>query len=322
MQTIVVTGALGLIGSMLVKKLSALQVKVILVDIRSTPHNPVGINILNYPVLRDVIKNCTGVIHLAAVSRVIWGEEHPQLCTDINVKGTKNIIDACIKSPKKPWLIYASSREVYGQQTTFPVSEECIFMPHNHYAKSKMQAENLVNAAKKAGLQVSTLRFSNVFGGVSDYAERVVPAFCVNALNNLPLQVNGADALLDFTYVEDVVKGITQAAQYLSIQHDSLPAMHFTTGKATSLLELAKLVVKLCNSASDIIVKPKHALYPSKFYGDYSRANALLGWQPDHDVQSGVIHYVNQLKANTAKLIFSTKGSTNENFESYSWLSA
>jgi dTDP-glucose 4,6-dehydratase len=303
MQTIVVTGAVGLIGSTLINRLKALKVNIIPVDIRLAPHNPVGVNILNYPAVKKIMNNCTGVIHLAAISRVIWGEEDPTLCTTVNVEGTKNIINACIESATKPWLIYASSREVYGQQAAFPVSEECTFMPHNHYAKSKLAAENLVNAAKKAGLQVSLLRFSNVFGGLYDYVERVVPAFCFNALNNLPLQVNGADSLLDFTYVEDVAKGIIQTVQYLSSHDDSLPAMHFATGHATSLLELAELVVDLCSSASDIIVKPKDALYPSKFYGDYTRANSLLGWQPDHDVKKGVTKYLTQLKANTANII-------------------
>ena len=322
MQTIAVTGALGLIGSTLITALNKLNINVLPIDIRATLTNPVGVNILDYPVLQDIVNNCTGIVHLAAISRVIWGEEDPFLCRQVNVEGTKNIIKACINSPTKPWLIYASSREVYGQQTTFPVSEDCQLVPHNYYAKSKIEAETLVSEAKNAGLQVAKLRFSNVFGGLSDYAQRVVPAFCFNALNNLPLQVYGADSSLDFTYVIDVVKGITQTIEFLSSQAESLPAIHLTTGNATSLLDLAELVLHLCESKAEVIVKPKDTIYPSQFYGDYTRAKSLLGWQPEHTMKSGLTQYLANLKANTAKLHSLNMVSINENFKSHSWLSA
>lgn len=321
-QTILITGGQGLIGSTLIKILDELNIDYKAIDIRISPSNPIGTNILNYNPLKKLIDNCIGVVHLAAISRVIWGEENPQLCRKVNVDGTKNIIDACLASPNKPWLIYASSREVYGQQATFPVSEGCIFRPHNHYAKSKIDAESLVNDAKNSGLQASILRFSNVFGGLCDYSERVVPAFCYNALNNLPLRVNGGDSLLDFTYVDDVVKGIIQVIKLLSIQNESLPPIHFTTGKATSLLELANLAVGLCNSSSDVVLKPKDYIYPSKFYGDNTRAKSLLGWQPEYDARSGVQKYLEKLKSKTAILYPSIMVGTYENFKSDTRLSA
>lgn len=307
MQTIGVTGALGLIGSTLIRKLNTRNVNVIPIDIRCGPLNPNGIDILDTSAIQQAINYCDGVIHLAAISRVIWGEENPALCTQVNVEGTRNIVDACLRAANKPWLIYASSREVYGQQDTFPVSETCVFKPHNHYAKSKMAAEKIVNAAKEAGLRSAIVRFSNVFGGFPDNTERVVPAFCLQALKHLPLHVNGADSLLDFTYVEDVVKGIIQTIAWLTLQNESLPAIHFVTGKATSLLELARLVTNLCHSESEIIVKPKDTLYPAKFYGDYTRAQSLLGWQPEHDVHSGIIKYLAQLRANSAALSHSNR---------------
>ncbi|MEI6188046.1 MAG: NAD(P)-dependent oxidoreductase [Alphaproteobacteria bacterium] len=322
MKKILITGALGLIGSTLNNLLNDEGYVVCPIDIRADPTNLSPNNILDFNHIKKMIKGCVGVVHLAAVSRVIWGEENPWLCRKVNVDGTKNIINACLESPIKPWLIYASSREVYGQQNIFPVQEDCTFRPHNHYAKSKIDAEKLVNDARDRGLQTTTLRFSNVFGGLCDYSERVVPAFCSNSLKGLPLQVNGGDSLLDFTYVDDVVKGIIQVIKLMSTQNESLPAIHFTTGKATSLLELANLTVQLCNSSSDIILKQKDSIYPSKFYGNYTRAKSLLGWEPKYNIRVGILNYLEKLKNNTAILYPSTMVRINENFESDTWLSA
>ena len=322
MQKILITGSSGLIGSTLTNLLYEQGYDVCAIDIRTNPGNQNPINILDIPNVNLMVKECVGVVHLAAVSRVIWGEENPWLCRKINVDGTKNIINACLESPTKPWLIYASSREVYGQQDTFPVNEDCTFRPHNYYAQSKVDAENLVNDARNSGLKTTILRFSNVFGGLCDYSERVIPAFCDNSLKGLPLQVNGGDSLLDFTYVDDVVRGITQVIKLMSTQNESLPSIHFTTGKATSLLELANLAVELCNSSSDIILKQKDSIYPSKFYGDYSRAKALLGWQPEYNIKTGILNYLEKLQNKTAKLYPSIMVSINENFESNTWLSA
>lgn len=322
MRKVLITGALGLIGSTLTNLLNNQGSVVYPVDIRMDTTNLNPINILDTYRMKKMIQGCDGVIHLAAISRVIWGEQNPQLCRQVNVDGTRNIIEACLESPNNPWLIYASSREVYGQQDTFPVNEDCTYRPHNHYARSKIDAENLVNQAQEKGLQTSILRFSNVFGGLSDYSERVVPAFCSNALNGSPLYVNGGDSLLDFTYVDDVVKGIIQVIKLMTMQNESLPAIHFTTGKATSLLELANLAVSLCNSSSEIILKQKDSIYPSKFFGDYTRANSLLGWQPEYDMKTAILEYLEKLKTNIAILYPSTMVGINENFESDTRLSA
>lgn len=321
-KKILITGALGLIGSTLTNLLNDQGYTLCPIDVRVDQTNLNPINILDIRSIKKIIQGCLGVVHLAAVSRVIWGEENPQLCRQVNVDGTRNIINACLESPNKPWLIYASSREVYGQQDVFPVQEDCTFRPHNHYAKSKIDAENLVNDARDRGLQTTILRFSNVFGGLGDYSERVVPAFCSNALNGTPLQVNGGDSLLDFTYVDDVVKGIIEVIKLMTMQNESLPAIHFTTGKATSLLELANLAVSLCNSSSEIILKQKDSIYPSKFFGDYTRANSLLGWQPEYDMRTAILEYLEKLKTNIAILHPSTMVGINENFKSDTRLSA
>ena len=65
-----------------------------------------------------------GVIHLAAVSRVVWGQKNPELCWETNVTGVQNVLDAAREASSRPWVISASSREVYGEAEHLPVSED------------------------------------------------------------------------------------------------------------------------------------------------------------------------------------------------------
>jgi nucleoside-diphosphate-sugar epimerase len=88
------------------------------------------------------------------------------------------------------------------------------------------------------------------------------------------------------------------------------------------LLELANLAVELSNSSSDIILKPKDSIYPSRFCGDYSRAKSLLGWQPTHYIKEGIAKYIKELTAEVAKVHHLNMVHVNENFKSYSRISA
>ena len=181
MSRILVTGSAGLIGRKLVQSLKSSGSDVVEFDsVHETAHSSYG-DILNKEHIAQKIRGCHGIVHLAALSRVIWGEKFPSLCQFVNQLGTKNLLDEALDLPQKPWFLYASSREVYGEQEILPVREEAKLAPLNVYAKTKVYAENLVGKAGERGLPTSILRFSNVFGGVQDHKDRVIPAFCLGA---------------------------------------------------------------------------------------------------------------------------------------------
>ncbi|MFP3028459.1 MAG: NAD-dependent epimerase/dehydratase family protein, partial [Wolbachia sp.] len=101
---ILITGAAGLIGSTLVKKLENQGHEVISCDIRFRD-NP--LSFFSEDIV-PLLAQCTGIIHLAAISRVIHGELYPTLCQKINVDGTMRFLGLCKSLPNKPWFIYAS----------------------------------------------------------------------------------------------------------------------------------------------------------------------------------------------------------------------
>lgn len=291
---ILITGSEGLIGSSLSTALSRLGITVLGFDNKLEPHHLCYGDILNYEQVTEAVNDVDGVIHLAAVSRVVFGEKNPKLCWDTNVEGTKHVLEATLASSKKPWVLYASSREVYGNQKELPVKETAPLFPVNIYGDSKVAAEQAVESATKRGLKASVVRFSNVFGSVSDYHDRVIPAFCLAAANGTRIRIDGKDNLFDFTYIDDVVQGVLSYICHLNKSNEFLPPIHFTMGQATSLGEAAFYAQQAVEHPIEIIEAPPRDYDVARFYGDPSRAETLLNWKPCVGVQEGMRRLIHQ----------------------------
>jgi len=291
---VLITGSEGLIGSFLSTALLRLGISVVGFDHKLEPHHSQYGDILNYEQVNKAMQDVEGVVHLAAVSRVVFGEKNPKLCKDTNVEGTKHILEAALSSPKKPWVLYASSREVYGQQKELPVKETAPLIPVNIYGESKIAAEQAVQRAAQRGLKGSIMRFSNVFGSVHDHRDRVIPAFCLAAANGTRIRIDGKDNLFDFTYIDDVVQGIISFMYHLSHTHEPLPPIHFTMGQATSLAEAASFAEQASQHPIEIVEAPSRNYDVARFYGDPSRAETLLNWKPCVGVQEGMRRLIHQ----------------------------
>lgn len=303
-KKILVTGHCGLIGSSIFPKLKNNGFIVKGLDICSPVESFKG-DIKNAERINREIEDCDGVIHLAAVSRVIFGEQYPELCRATNIDGLKNIINATQLSKKKPWLIFASSREVYGHPKTLPADENSLFMPINIYGRTKVTGEELVtDAIENNGLRASIVRFSNVFGKTTDHFDRVVPAFAKAAVLGKPLRVDGMDHTFDFTYIDDVVKGIYALVEAMEKRKELLPPIHFVSGVPTTLGELAKMAVEIASSNSEIITAPPRSYDVAKFYGCPKRAEKYLNWTTQTSVRDGLSKLINafQIELKTKKV--------------------
>lgn len=293
---LLITGSKGLIGSALCNDLRLLGIEVLGLDIRWSPEHSEYGDVLNFQLINGLAKKVDGIVHLAGVSRVIFGERNPDLCWKTNVEGTKNVIESAIDSPTHPWIIYASSREVYGEQHHLPVEESAPLQPVNVYGESKVEAESIILAARNKGLSTAVLRFSNVYGSTSDHEDRVIPAFCYAAAFGKEIRVEGKNNLFDFTYIEDVINGILSTICYLSTQSPPLPPIHLTTGVPTSLKQIAEIAFVAGGKRSRVVEKPSRSFDVAKFYGDTKRAKELLGWCACVDIQSGMHRLINRYR--------------------------
>jgi len=189
-------------------------------------------------------------------------------------------------------LGFSSSREVYGQPELLPATEDAPLRPVNVYGRSKVEGELLVAEAQRAGLRACTIRLSNVFGSTSDHADRVVPAFARAAALGAELRVDGLGHTFDFTHIDDVTRGIVALIGLLAAGGSPPAPIHFVSGRPTTLEELANLAVGLGQAGSSIRPAAPRNFDVARFFGDPSRAKALLGWRPLVRLEDGLARLV------------------------------
>lgn len=285
-MTILVTGSSGLIGRRLCTSLKKKGVPVKEFDLCGMDTDYGDITCIEN--LEKTMPGCTGIVHLAAVSRVVWGQKNPDLCWNTNVSGTDNLLKVASHQTHKPWILFSSSREVYGQASALPVSENAQLLPINIYAKSKAQGETLVLNARQHGLQTAVVRLSNVYGCTKDHADRVVPAFARAAAEGKTMRIEGSDHTFDFTHVDDVVRGLNTLIHKLQSGDRGLPVMHLLTGKPTTLKFLAEQCIRLGQPGACYHETDPRDYDVKSFYGNPLLAQNVLGWKSAITLQAGL----------------------------------
>jgi nucleoside-diphosphate-sugar epimerase len=299
---VLITGGAGFIGSSLVRELMSDGFEPIVYDCKDSETsrrviddgNAVRGDVRDFGRLRRIVQSIDGIIHLAAVSRVVWGYEHPLKCVDTNIQGTANVLEAARQSSKKPWVIYGSSREVYGEPEDLPVPESAQKKVVNVYGMTKIAGENLCRQYhRNYGLSVGILRFSNVYGGVHDHLDRVIPKFIIQSLKNEEITIHGGMQVFDFTHISDTLEGILKLMSILDSNNESyFEDFHILTGKPTSLQQLVKIIQEATQNRSDIIYGPARTYDVERFYGDPAKATNLLGYTAKTSIEEGIARYV------------------------------
>lgn len=291
---ILITGSEGLVGAALRATLNARGVDVTGLDLRGSGGDEGDVQDADR--VRDAVVGCDGIVHLAAVSRVVWGERDPQACQDVNVGGLRNVIAAAEDQVRRPWLIFSSSREVYGQPDRLPVAEDAPLRPVNVYGRTKVEGERLVEDARGRGLPAAIVRLSNVYGSTRDHADRVIPAFARAATLGEPLRVEGDAHTFDFTHIDDTVRGIVALIRVLEDGKAPSP-IHLLTGQPFTLGQLAALAVELAGSGAPIVDATPRSFDVSHFHGDPARAQKLLGWASRMELRHGMARLIDDFRA-------------------------
>ena len=292
-----ITGGNGLIGSHLAEKLIDRGDSVTLLDLvfdsntKGFSCEKVKADIRNYGATAKAIEGKDAVFHFAAVSRVVWGQQDPQDCWFTNTMGTVNVLEACRKPKNKPTVFYASSREVYGEPKSFPVTESHPKNPKSVYGASKVAAETAVSSYYyMMHLDSVIFRFSNVYGSERDQLKRVIPKFMIQALKNEDITLYGGDQILDFTFIDDTVSGILAA--YTAALEGSKSIIgqdfHFVTGRGVSVSELSEMIVKVANSKSRIERIQEKDFDVMKFIGDPTKSTEVLGFKAKVKLEDGL----------------------------------
>jgi nucleoside-diphosphate-sugar epimerase len=291
-MTILITGSSGLIGRHLTPSLLSSGFPIRQFDIARFPSEDVR----HEGAVRKALDGVSGVVLLAAVSRVIRAENDPAACISTNVGALRGVLRLCLEQKRRPWVLFASSREVYGDAKRFPVCESAPLQPVNLYARSKVKGEALVRAASEAGLMANIFRLSSVYGCPLDHRDRVTMAFAGAAAWGGRIRLEGRDNTFDFTSVQDVVRGLTQLVK-ATAAGEILPPIHFVSGKGTTLADLARMA---CEHARRPVITedaPPRAFDVARFVGDPGRAQTFLGWRTSIDIKDGLPALIGELAA-------------------------
>lgn len=289
MSRVMVTGGAGFIGREVARELARRNYKarvfdLVETDIKEADCSYTG-SILDPYELSRAMRGCDYVIHLAAALGVQRTENNRLECLFINIQGTVNVLEACIKEKIKK-IIFVSSSEVYGEQKIQPITEDAPLNPKSNYAISKIVGEEYARAYFETyGLKYNIVRLFNVYG--EDQREDfVMIRFIKNILkNNAPLIYGKGEQIRSFCYVEDATRGIVDALfrplsqQIFNIGNDAEPI---------TIKELAYKVIEISNKS----LRPKFVSYKNS---DRDSDRDIIKRTPSIDKAKKILNYKPQV---------------------------
>ena len=305
-EKVLVTGGAGCIGMPVCNGLLKRGVEVVLFDlyeqinvVKDQINDKIEIfygSILDESSLREAIRGCDGVIHLAAYLGVRRTEINSLRCLDININGTKKVLDAAIHAGTQK-IIFASSSEVYGEPLKNPIREEDITQGKSVYAVSKLAGEELVKAyhAEFETLNFTVLRYFNTYGPYQ-IAQFVIPKFIRNVLNDKPPVIYGDGRQeRSYNFSEDTARGTVDA---LFSQEANNTTMNIGNSNALiSLKDLGELVIKICGKQNELEINIKNSFENTdrtakrEIYQRYcstKRAKEIIGYEPKISLEEGI----------------------------------
>jgi UDP-glucose 4-epimerase len=294
MAKILVTGGAGFIGSNLVDSLIAKGHEITIID-NLTTGSKKNVNSKAKFVVKDIRDDLNSlfsegsfdyVFHLAAQANVRKSLENPKEDASINILGSLNIIDNCVKHKVKKIIFSSTGGAIYSKYAKLPCHEESEIKPESPYGLAKFSVENYLRIIKNTyGLDYCILRYSNVYGPRQDAKGEagVVSIFIDRLLKGEDLLVFGdGEQTRDFIYVKDVVN-----ANVLAMEKNLSDVFNVGTGKEISVNELAKMLLKITGKKAKIVhgIAITGELLRNALNADKLRKK---GWSNEYTLENGL----------------------------------
>jgi UDP-glucuronate decarboxylase len=296
---ILLTGAAGFLGSHISKKLIDNDHEVIGLDDLSTGSIKNIEQIINHPnysfIEHDVRipyqAKVDAVLNFACPASPVNYQKDPVRTIETNFLGMINLLHLANETGAR--IIQASTSEIYGDPTQSPQKESYWGNVNpigirSCYDEGKRAAETLCfDYRRQYNLDARLIRIFNTYGPNMAIGDgRVVSNFIVQALRNEPINIYGdGKQTRSFCYVSDLVEGI-----YKLLQLDKNPETPINLGNPNefTILELAKIVIEITNSKSEIVNNPLPLDDPKQRCPDISLAKSTLNWKPTIELREGI----------------------------------
>ncbi len=313
---VLITGVAGFIGSNLADHLLSNGIKVTGIDnfddfydravkeknIAAALNNPaftfIELDITNKEALKSVKFNGEVVVHLAAKVGVRPSISHPESYINNNITGTQLILDWMLANGKKK-MVFASSSSVYGNNKKVPFAEtDNVNEPISPYAFTKKSCELLNHAYFKIhGMSFINLRFFTVYGK-RQRPDLAIHKFVKQIINGDPIQIYGeGNTGRDYTYVDDIVNGITSAINLLQAAEPAVyEIVNLGNSNPVTILELVNKISGTLNIEPTLNYLPAQAGDVEFTFADISKANKLLNYHPATPLETGLQNFVTWFK--------------------------
>lgn len=246
-----------------------------------------GGDVLHTDILEAATQGVDCVFHLAALW-LLHCHDYPRSAFEVNVRGTFNVLEACVKNGVKR-LVYSSSASVYGDAVTTPMEEDHPFNNRTFYGATKIAGEQMARAfAQRYGLNYVGLRYMNVYGPRQDYKGAYVVVI-MKMLDRLdrglaPVIYGDGTQTYDFVYVEDVARANVLAAQ--SSVTDEF--FNVGTGKGTTIRELTDRILKITGAELKPVFEPQGTTFVTQRIGSARKAQERLGFRASVGLEEGL----------------------------------
>jgi CDP-glucose 4,6-dehydratase len=301
-----VTGATGVVGSWLVKRLvhEGAYVVALIRDwdpqselIRSGDVSRISVINGRLECHADVERainehEIDTVFHLGAQTIVGTALRNPLPTFESNIRGTYHVLEACrVHSDLVKRIVVASSDKAYGEADVLPYTENMPLNGRHPYDVSKSCTDLIAKTyAHTYGLPVSIARCGNIYGGGDLNWSRIVPGTIRSLFNNeRPVLRSDGKSIRDYLYVQDVIDAYLRLAEGTTEPEICGEAFNFSPETQVSVLEITRKIQQVMNRTDlePVILNNAKAEIKDQ-YLDSSKAGRLLGWLPRYDMESGL----------------------------------
>jgi CDP-glucose 4,6-dehydratase len=300
-----VTGATGLVGGWLVRRLLEQGAEVVCLVRDWVPQSELVSSRLieKVRVVRGDVRDgkelerilgeyeIESVIHLAAQTIVGIANRNPISTFETNIAGTWSLLEACRRSPKVKSIVCASSDKAYGSSDTLPYGEDTPLQGKHPYDVSKSCSDLITNTyGVTYGLPVVTTRCGNFFGGGDLNWNRIVPGTIRSVLRGeRPVIRSDGEFVRDYFYVEDGAAVYTLLAEKIAADPKLAgEAYNFSNEQQITVNQLVGRILKLMGSNLEPIVKNEASNEIRLQYLSAAKAKRAFGWKPLYSIDESL----------------------------------
>ncbi len=309
-RPVLVTGASGLLGGWLVRRLLNAGARLVCLVRDRTPNpevvppdllrqaNLVHGDIRDQVLLEQALnKNqIDTVFHVAAQAIVGVANRTPVPTFETNVQGTWCLLEACRRNPAIRQVIVTSSDKAYGEHPTMPYREDMALAGLHPYEVSKACADRIATSyGKSFGLPVSVTRCGNFFGGGDMNWNRIVPGTIKSIYQaKRPIIRSDGQFIRDYLYADDAAAAHMHLARALA-EDRSLAgeAFNFSHEVRMTVVDLVEKITQLMGSSIIPHILNEASQEIRTQYLSVAKARERLGWKPPHSMEEGLSETVN-----------------------------